>query len=401
MTARTGTRTGLWWRAALVLFGIGWGANQFSPLLGAYRAEAHLSNATVQGLFAVYAVGLVPGLLVGGPAADTYGRRKLVLPAAFGSTIASICLLIGPQSVALLLVGRFLAGAATGVVLAAGTAWVKELSHPPYDEPAHPTTGARRAGLAISAGFGAGPLVAAIIAQWAPQPLRVAYLPHLVLMVVGIALAWRVDQPARGPRQAGSRFGGVRSPAFLRVVAPSAPWVFVAPTVAFAVLPGAVGGSVGHYATVYAGVAAGLTLGAGLLVQPVARRMSGRHVRLVVVAGLGAVVVGLGVAALAAWLADPVLALVAAVILGAGYGLCLVFGLTEVSRIAGEGQLAGLTAVFYALTYVGFTAPYILALLEHVAALPVLLIALAVLAAVTLVAVRTESARTPADPTHP
>jgi MFS family permease len=185
------------------------------------------------------------------------------------------------------------------------------------------------------------------------------------------------------------------------VVAPSAPWVFVAPTVAFAVLPGAVGGSVGHYATVYAGVAAGLTLGAGLLVQPVARRMSGRHVRLVVVAGLGAVVVGLGVAALAAWLADPVLALVAAVILGTGYGLCLVFGLTEVSRIAGEGQLAGLTAVFYALTYVGFTAPYILALLEHVAALPVLLIALAVLAAVTLVAVRTESARTPADPTRP
>jgi Na+-transporting NADH:ubiquinone oxidoreductase subunit NqrD len=122
--------------------------------------------------------------------------------------------------------------------------------------------------------------------------------------------------------------------------------------------------------------------------------MSNRHVRLVVVAGLGAVIVGLGVAALTAWLEDPVLALVSAVILGAGYGLCLVFGLTEVSRIAGEGQLAGLTAVFYALTYLGFTTPYLLALLEHVAALPILLIALAVLAAVTLAAVRT-----PADPT--
>ncbi|HJP79938.1 MAG TPA: MFS transporter [Pseudonocardiaceae bacterium] len=389
-----------WWRAALVLFGIGWGANQFSPLLGAYRAEAALSNATVQGLFAVYAVGLVPGLLLGGPAADTYGRRKLVLPAAFGSLVASICLLLGPHSLALLLIGRFLAGAATGVVLAAGTAWVKELSHPPYDQPAHPTTGARRAGLAISAGFGAGPLVAAIIAQWAPQPLRLAYLPHLVIMVAGIVLAWPVDEPPRVRRAPGARFGAVRSPAFLRVVAPAAPWVFAAPTVAFAVLPGAVGGSLGHYVTVYAGVAAGLTLGAGLLVQPIARRMSDRHVRLVVVAGLGAVIVGLVIAALAAWLAEPVLALLAAAILGGGYGLCLVFGLTEVSRIAGEGQLAGLTAVYYALTYVGFTAPYLLALLEHLAALPILLLALALLATVTLAAVRTDSVRTPVGPTR-
>lgn len=382
-----------WSRAALVLFGIGWGANQFSPLLGAYRAEAGLANATVQGLFAVYAVGLVPGLLLGGPAADRRGRRALVLPAAFASTLASLCLLADPRSLALLLLGRFLAGAATGVVLAAGTAWVKELSHPPYDRTAHPSAGARRAGLAISAGFGAGPLVAAIIAQWAPQPLRVAYLPHLVIMVVGIALAWRVGEPDRPAPAKG--FGGVREPAFLRVVAPAAPWVFAAPTVAFAVLPSAVGGSVGRYVTVYAGVSAGLTLGAGLLVQPVARRMSNRHVRLVVVAGLGAVIAGLGVAALAAWLGDPVLALVAAVILGAGYGLCLVFGLTEVSRIAGKGQLAGLTAVFYALTYLGFTTPYLLALLEHVAALPILLLALAALAALTLLGVRTRADPTP------
>jgi hypothetical protein len=145
---------------------------------------------------------------------------------------------------------------------------------------------------------------------------------------------------------------------------------------------------------VYAGVAAGLTLGAGLLVQPIAPWMSNRHVRLVVVAGLGAVIVGLGVSALAVWLGDPVLALVVALVLGAGYGLCLVFGLTEVTRIAGDGELAGLTAVFYTLTYVGFSTPYLLALLEHVAALPVLLIALAVLAAVTLAAVSTQASPT-------
>jgi hypothetical protein len=376
-----------WWRGALVLFGIGWGANQFSALLGTYRLQLHLSDAAVQGFFAVYAVGLVPGLLLGGPAADSIGRRRLVLPAAFGSALASVFLLLGTESVFWLLIGRFLAGTATGVVLAAGTAWVKELSHPPYDLTAQPSAGARRAGLAISAGFGAGPLVAGIIAQWVPYPLELAYLPHLLIMLVAIPLALRLDEPPLPAQRATSRFGAVGAPAFLRVVAPSAPWVFVAPTIAFAVLPGEVGGSVGHFATVYAGIAAGVTLGAGLLVQPLARRMSARHVRSVVFAGLGAVVVGLGIAALTVVTANPVLALVAAVVLGAGYGLCLVFGLTEVSRIAGAGQLAGLTAVFYALTYLGFTTPYVLALLHDVAGLPVLLLVLAGLAALTLVVV--------------
>ncbi|HEX3778126.1 MAG TPA: MFS transporter [Pseudonocardiaceae bacterium] len=376
-----------WSRGALVLFGIGWGANQFSSLLGSYRDQLHLSDAAVQGFFAVYAVGLVPGLLLGGPAADSLGRRRLVLPAAFCSALASVFLLLGTESVYWLLIGRFLAGAATGVVLAAGTAWVKELSHPPYDLTAHPTSGARRAGLAISAGFGAGPLAAAIIAQWAPHPLELAYLPHLLIMAVAIPLAWRVDEPPRPAERFGSRFGAIRVPAFLWVVAPAAPWVFVAPTVAFAVLPGELGASLGRFATVYAGIAAGVTLGAGLLVQPLARRMSARHVRSVVFAGLAAVVVGLGIAALTVRTANPVLALVAAVVLGGGYGLCLVFGLTEVSRIAGAGQLAGLTAVFYALTYVGFTTPYLLALLHGLASLPVLLLALAGLAALTLVGV--------------
>src|SRR5205823_1687170 len=108
-----------WRRAAVLLFGIGWGANQFSSLLGSYRSLAGLSEATTQGLFAVYAFGLVPGLLAGGPAADRFGRRRLALPSAVVSALASACLLLGAHATALLLPGRFLAGLATGVVLAA------------------------------------------------------------------------------------------------------------------------------------------------------------------------------------------------------------------------------------------------------------------------------------------
>jgi hypothetical protein len=84
------------------------------------------------------------------------------------------------------------------------------------------------------------------------------------------------------------------------------------------------------------------------------------------------------------------LVLLAAAFLGSGYGLCLVSGLLEVQRIARPGELAGLTAVFYALTYLGFAAPIVLAALHGVAGYPELLLFTAVLAALSLFSVQRE-----------
>jgi hypothetical protein len=72
-----------------------------------------------------------------------------------------------------------------------------------------------------------------------------------------------------------------------------------------------------------------------------------------------------------------------AIVLGCAYGLSLVAGLVEVQRLAGEDGLARLTAVFYAFTYLGFAAPYLLALGAHVAGYALLLALAAVLALAT------------------
>ena len=42
-------------------------------------------------------------------------------------------------------------------------------------------TVARRAAVAMTTGFAVGPLVAGVLAQWAPQPAVVPYLPHIAL----------------------------------------------------------------------------------------------------------------------------------------------------------------------------------------------------------------------------
>lgn len=379
---RAGVRLG-WLRAGLLVAAGAWGANQFSPLLGAYRRHLGLSSATVTGLFAIYVCGLVPGLLLGGPGADRFGRRRIVLGAVTLSAVSTLALM-GDAPV-LLALGRLGSGAAMGAVLAAGSAWVKELSHPPFDPVASPVAGARRASLLLTAGFGVGGLVAACLAQWAPAPLITAYLPHLILASAAFVLA--VSLPETAPPRTGKGSSGVRDPRFRRLVAPVSPWVFAAPSIGFAVLPGLVTARLKGLETVYAGVAIAVVLGAGLLIQPFGRRLAERGVLTVAVGGLGAIAAGLLLGVGAAMTGQPVIALAADLVLGAGYGLCVTFGLTEVGKIAPPGGLARLSAIFWALTYIGFCAPYLFALLASVAAPPVILAGAAGLAVVTGIAV--------------
>src|ERR1039457_6250185 len=123
------TRSGAWVRIAFAMFAVGWGANQFSPMLIVYRHELRLGAAAVAGLFLVYALTLIPGLLIGGSASDRFGRRPVVLPFVALSPLATLLLVLGPRSLAVIALGRALAGLCSGVVFGSATAWVQELSH--------------------------------------------------------------------------------------------------------------------------------------------------------------------------------------------------------------------------------------------------------------------------------
>ena len=388
-----------WLRVCGVMFAVGWGANQFSSLLLAYEQRQGLSEGTGDALFGVYALGLIPALLLLGPISDARGRRAITCGAGVLSGIATCALIAGEHALALLFAGRLLAGAASGAAFAAGTAWVKELSVAPHDPRADPEAGARRAAIALSAGFGLGPLVAGLIAQWAPDPLVVGYLPHIAVVAVTIGPGLRAAETVvagAAPRRS-VRVASAATRRFRTVVTPSAPWVFLAPSVAFAVLPAMLAADLGSFRIGFAALTAALTLGVGVLVQPLARRLAGAGAGpgRGLLAGLAATLVALVLGALAAVLGSWPLALPADVLFGAGYGLCLVSGLLEVQTLAAPGELASLTAIFYALTYVGFAAPLAIAELEHVLRPAVVLLAAAGLATLVLAWVRASVERRP------
>ena len=121
-----------------MLMGTGWGSNQFTPMLLVYSHAMGLGTGTLEALFGAYAVGLIPGLLIAGPLSDAKGRRPVVIPAAALSLLASLTLVAGAHTVALLFVGRLLAGVGAGAVFGAGTAWLREASLPPIGDADQP-----------------------------------------------------------------------------------------------------------------------------------------------------------------------------------------------------------------------------------------------------------------------
>lgn len=335
------------------MFAVGWGANQFAAMLLVYREEDGASTAAVTALLGAYALGLIPALLIVAPISDRIGRQRVMRPVLVLSTLATVVLIVGGDHVGVLLLGRLAAGIASGAAFAPGTAWIKELS---ADCPGG--TGARRATLALSAGFGSGPLVAGIFAQWMPAPTVLPYVPHLVLMAAIIAIAWHAPEPplvrSHDERRRGREvWQAIRTRRFVLGVACTAPWVFGAATTSFATIPTLVDFGVAPIAVI--GSLAGLTLWTGVAVQPLGRRLGDPPT--VIAIGLAAAAAGLLIGLVVAATDAAWLVVLAVMLLGTAYGLILVGGLTTVEALAHPDDLGTLNAVFYSLTYIGFAAP--------------------------------------------
>ncbi|MGN7135023.1 MFS transporter [Rhodococcoides corynebacterioides] len=365
-SSTTGTRP--WLPVALGMLAVAWGGNEFTPLLVMYREGYGFSPVVVDVFLFAYVVGIVPALLVGGPLSDRYGRRPLMLPAPLIAAGGSLLIALGSHTAALLSAGRVLSGVALGLGMAVGGSWVKELSAD------SPTAGARRAAMSLTAGFATGAGVAGVLAQWAPWPDVLPYAVHIGLAVLAtLALAGVRETVVDGDRTTPLR-DDLRIPTagharFLTVVLPVAPWVFGAASVAYAVLPGLMADHAGAFPVAFSALLGVVALSSGFAIQALGRRIDTPSSARAVLVALAIVVVGMVLVAVAADVLVVPMALLAAAVLGGGYGMAMVSGLQEVQRIAGPRDLAGLTAVFYSVTYLGFAVPALLALLVEETAL--------------------------------
>ncbi|MBX2797490.1 MAG: MFS transporter [Myxococcales bacterium] len=336
-------RSGNAWRwLAIALFGVAWGANQFAPMLRVYADVVGLSEPTVSATFGVYAVGIAPGILLGGPLSDRVGRPAIVFPATVISLLAT-GVLLGAQTAAPLYVARLLAGLASGLAFSAGSAWLLALS-----ADAGPGVGGVRNTVALTCGFALGPLATGSIVGWVEAPLITPYLPHLLLMSAGIGLLlWvpRHDAAARG-QHTGVPLTDVFRPQLPAGLAWVAPFSFGTAVMAFAVLP-----AFGAPRTPFgAGLVTALTLGTGVAVQPLARRIGVRDPARLARIGLATAAAAFGVGALYTSTASEPLLVVACVAAGFAYGFNFLYGFLVMGPSARGVQVAQL----YVAAYIGF-----------------------------------------------
>ena len=374
----------------LLLFTSGWATNHFATMVAVLRDQEDYSPIVVNGAFGIYAVGMVPCLLLGGLLADRFGARRVVLTGATLAAAGNVILLL-LQSTSGLFVGRFVIGLGVGLAMSAGTAWAGKLRG---------ASGVVLAGIVLSAGFAIGPIASGLVAYMLPgaAAVSVPFIISIAVSVGAVALGLVVgQQPPEPPQPSGPAVTVVQSDighkSVRRALATSIPmalWVFSTAAIALITLTSRIGPQL-DVGVLLPGLAALVSFTAALLLQSLGRRFHWGHAGGVVaalIAAAGLVLTGLGGPTPALWLF-----FVASLLLGAAYGMCLRDGLLDVEAYAPPTRRGITLGIFYVFTYLGFALPVVLEWLRPVTGDTTPLIILAG-AAVSCAAIRAIQIRT-------
>ena len=371
-----GTTQAVFVSVLVLLLSTGWVANHFVALMPLINDRQHLGAARLDAIFGIYALGLLPGLLVGGRVSDALGRQSVALAGATTALVGTLAMLLSQQP-DVLLVGRLIVGIGVGLLMSSYTAWASDLKGP---------AGAATAGAVLLAGFAVGPFAAGVIARAGQFGIRVSF--GLAAALVVAAMVITVVAVPRGDATASATAHHWKPSAAARQgtawalswAMPLAPWVFASATLGFITIPSRV--HTGLAAPMAAGTATLMVNGVSALIQVLARaRRWGPQAGTV-----GAVLAALGYAVTA--LAPPTMSLTLGLplflVLGCASGLCLREGLIDLEAAAPQRLRGALVGVFYVVTYIGFGLPLVLTTVGSAVATAILS-AMAVLALGTAV----------------
>ncbi|MDX1448485.1 MAG: MFS transporter [Acidimicrobiia bacterium] len=345
----------------LSIFAVAYGTNVSTPLLLLYQDRLDLSAWTVTALFAAYPIGLIPALLLGGPASDLRGRRRTTLPFVVLSGVASVSMIVGANSLFFLYLGRVLLGIVSGVVFAGMSAWIQEL-----DVDDEPLAASKLTSTALYAGFGIGPFVSGALGQWVAWPEVLPYLIHIAMVIGATALVARspetVTPDLSRPVRPNLGIPERSRRTILRVVVPTGLVVFTFPSVAFGLFPVLLRRYMEGIDIFITGVVAVTATTATLYSRSIVGQM-GPWRSAPVGMGLGAVGTGLGTIAFATGLWG--LLLPAAVLLGVASGVGLTAGLRQIDIVTDAATRGALAGTFYVVAYGGMTTPVVVSTLAQ------------------------------------
>ena len=333
------------------------GSTLLTPLYVLYQQAFSFSDITLTLVYAAYVLGNLGSLFLFGRLSDQIGRRRASLPAIALAGVATLVFLFAADT-PWLFVARIASGLAIGTAAAAATAWVAELV-PGADK-------ARASALATTAnlsGIAVGPLLAGVLAQYAPAPLRTSFVVYFALLAV---LAWRVSSLPETVREPVKRLRDISLRP--RIGVPRAiRRQFVAPAItAFAIfslggyyaalVPSLLADDLGHGSPAVGGLVVAELYGVAALAVMATHAAKSRTAML---AGLALLLPGVGLLLFAQTKESLAALLVGTTISGVALALGYRGTLQVVNRMAPEDQRAEVLASYMIACFLGNSLPVI------------------------------------------
>jgi len=323
-----------------------------TPLYALYSEHMHFAVLTTTVIFSTYAVGVLGALLVFGRWSDAMGRRPVLLAGA-AFALASAAVFLVADSVPLLLLGRLLSGLSAGIFTGTATAAIVEAA--PDGQRDIATSIATVANIG---GLGIGPILAGLLAQYAPHPLQLPFITHIALVILAVGAV--LLAPETSGRTGRIGFQRLSVPAEMRpvfVTAATAAFAGFAVTGLFmAVAPSFVKSVMGVGNHAVAGVIAGSLFGASAVAQVLSRRVPPRRA---VAIGCAILVAGMLILAVALHESSLVGLVAAAVVAGIGQGVSFSRGLASVAELAPEDRRAEVSSTYFVVAYVAISLPVV------------------------------------------
>ncbi|MBU8812402.1 MFS transporter [Mycolicibacterium goodii] len=362
-----------------------------TPMYALYAEHMHFAVLTTTVIYATYAGGVLFALLAFGRWSDAVGRRPMLLAGVVAALI-SAAVFLAADSVPTLLVGRVFSGVSAGLFTGTATAAVIEAAPPAWR-----TRAAAVATVANMGGLGAGPLLAGLLVEYAPQPLHLPFLVQIAMAVIAGAAVLAV--PETSSRSGTIGLQRLSVPPEVRtvfVIAAIAAFAGFAVTGMYtAVAPSFLSNVIGVGNHAVAGAIACSIFAASAVTQVFANRVPpGRAVAV----GCAILIVGMLILTAALLFSSLAALIAAAVVSGIGQGMSFSRGLAAIAEKTPPGRRAEVSSTYFVVAYIAISLPVVGEGLSarHWGLRPTgiaFALGVAVLAVICLVAILVEEAR--------
>src|ERR1700733_1030912 len=330
-----------------------------TPLYVIYQQRDHFSTLMITVVYAVYAIGVIVSLFLGGHVSDWVGRRRVLAPALAVNVLSAVLFIAFPSLLGLI-IARIVSGVSIGLTTGTATAYLAEL----HLGAGGARTGRRPQVVATAAnlgGIGVGPLAAGLLATFVRSPLVIPYVIFgAVLVVLAVLVAFAPETANRPDPRPAWRPQRVAIPAHARgtffAATGAAAAAFAVYGVFNSLMPGFLAGTMHETSYAVAGAVAFSAFAAGAVAQ-IALGAASTVTTLktavpVLFAGLALFTVGM-------WLPSLPAFVVGGIITGAGGGLVFRGSLAAAASSAPPQSRAEVLAGFFLGAYIGLSLPVI------------------------------------------